>query len=442
MIKGDKHKNQKDSIRLILNDADPNLLNVFLNKRGRKPTSVVELDGICQVLVDGRGGADTLAIDFTAGVIDPPAGIVFVGGSTTKLSDKLVVQGELVGEFVRMESAYSEPGAGSISLVASDPDTNQFKSSSIEYSGLRSIDMSRAALDAAAFSFSQSDDTVTFRAGKHGLLGLAGIGVVPTSLMSPATRLEFDGRGGNDKLAFGGNPLSLGTTRLKAISEELDFETSVTVGEIRTEGKKLFVADGMKLTATTAGMDILFSDEVHTSGATLVSLAPQQSIVIHSPSASGMITSGAIETNDGTFAALGASLVAEGPITVGSAEIHLESDETVSVHSTLQAFSYSIVGAANVTIESTGGITFHVDLNAPADGVLLELIGASLTFGSGSAITIDFQGTPPSAPEQRQLASSTVAGIINQGVQYSFTGDSDSLHPTVFVSSSSISVAY
>ena len=79
-----------DTVRLIRNQYNPSLLDVFVNNGSANPSQRVQLSTLSQIVFNGQGGNDTLTIDTTNGVIELPQGITFGGGTET---DTLVVTG-------------------------------------------------------------------------------------------------------------------------------------------------------------------------------------------------------------------------------------------------------------------------------------------------------------------------------------------------------------
>jgi hypothetical protein len=78
VIVGDEDfEGQNDVIRLVRDEANPALLNVFLNSA--VPVMTVQLSVLEQINVFGRAGNDTLIIDSSNGLINVPVGINYDG---------------------------------------------------------------------------------------------------------------------------------------------------------------------------------------------------------------------------------------------------------------------------------------------------------------------------------------------------------------------------
>jgi hypothetical protein len=79
LVKGDDDPNlPNDVLRLSLEPNNPLLLDVFLNST--TPTQLVPVAAVSTIVFIGGAGADTMIVDFSNGVFNPPSGIDFVGG--------------------------------------------------------------------------------------------------------------------------------------------------------------------------------------------------------------------------------------------------------------------------------------------------------------------------------------------------------------------------
>ncbi|MBA2706294.1 MAG: hypothetical protein H0U59_00635, partial [Gemmatimonadaceae bacterium] len=76
-ITGDDSEDKDDVIRLVLDPADPDMLQVFVNNTSEEPDAVVDVDSIPKVFVTGGEGADRLVIDQANGLIKFAEGIDF-----------------------------------------------------------------------------------------------------------------------------------------------------------------------------------------------------------------------------------------------------------------------------------------------------------------------------------------------------------------------------
>lgn len=76
-ITGDQSANLDDSFRLVLDPANPSILDVFVNNTTDQPDYSIDADSIQQVIVTGGQGNDTLTIDDANGQVSFPDGIQF-----------------------------------------------------------------------------------------------------------------------------------------------------------------------------------------------------------------------------------------------------------------------------------------------------------------------------------------------------------------------------
>ncbi len=72
---------QNDTIKLTLDSANPQLLNIFINNPGPAPDRQVPLAAIQQININSLGGNDTLIYDSTNGLISVAAGTRYDGGT-------------------------------------------------------------------------------------------------------------------------------------------------------------------------------------------------------------------------------------------------------------------------------------------------------------------------------------------------------------------------
>jgi hypothetical protein len=77
-----------DTVRLVRDQNNPSLLNIFENNNSPTPTRQVQLSLLKRIDVNGQGGTDTLTVDTTNGVIEVSLGIHYDGGTE---NDTLVV---------------------------------------------------------------------------------------------------------------------------------------------------------------------------------------------------------------------------------------------------------------------------------------------------------------------------------------------------------------
>src|SRR5262249_9152778 len=113
---------EDDTIRLVREANNPNLLDVFLNSV--TPTLTVQLSDLQQINVNGLGGHDTLIVDSSNGLITAPLGVRYDGGTGT--SDRLqLVQ---TGGTSRASDTYSVGpvlGSGVSTIVGTGADGTQ-----------------------------------------------------------------------------------------------------------------------------------------------------------------------------------------------------------------------------------------------------------------------------------------------------------------------------
>ncbi|WP_428938046.1 hypothetical protein [Fontivita pretiosa] len=76
-ISGDEQTNKDDTIRLVLDEANPQVLNVFVNNTTNNPDFVIDASAVHEVQVSGGQGNDTLLIDHANGLVSFPGGITF-----------------------------------------------------------------------------------------------------------------------------------------------------------------------------------------------------------------------------------------------------------------------------------------------------------------------------------------------------------------------------
>lgn len=102
---------ENDAIRLVRQEANPLMLDVYLN--GTSPTLSVEFAALDSVAVNGFGGSDTLTLDFGFGDVIPDSGIGYNGGFDVGASDLLVLEN---GAYDTVTYTATGPGVGSVDL--------------------------------------------------------------------------------------------------------------------------------------------------------------------------------------------------------------------------------------------------------------------------------------------------------------------------------------
>jgi hypothetical protein len=81
-----------DVIRLVRNESDPALLDIFINNPGPSPTSSINYASAGHIAVNTLGGNDELILDYSHGEVIPSGGISYDGGSST-IADLLQIMG-------------------------------------------------------------------------------------------------------------------------------------------------------------------------------------------------------------------------------------------------------------------------------------------------------------------------------------------------------------
>jgi hypothetical protein len=83
-IEGDADfSGENDTIRIVRDYAQPDLLDVFINNPTPTPTYQVAFSVLPNITIDGKGGNDTIILDFSNGNVTPIGGINVQGGSDT-----------------------------------------------------------------------------------------------------------------------------------------------------------------------------------------------------------------------------------------------------------------------------------------------------------------------------------------------------------------------
>jgi hypothetical protein len=81
VVNGDQGTaNDDDIIRLVRDQVDPSLLNIFVSNVNGSTAFSVFFPTLQQITVNGLGGIDTLSVDQSLGDVVPPGGLYFNGG--------------------------------------------------------------------------------------------------------------------------------------------------------------------------------------------------------------------------------------------------------------------------------------------------------------------------------------------------------------------------
>jgi hypothetical protein len=102
--------NENDAFLLRLNPTDPMSLDVVVNGQ---LLGTIGRQLIDRVVVDGKGGDDTLTLDYSNGMFTVPGGIQFTGGSGT---DTIAVTADAA--FTLSDSALTISGGGTVTLTS------------------------------------------------------------------------------------------------------------------------------------------------------------------------------------------------------------------------------------------------------------------------------------------------------------------------------------
>lgn len=338
------------------------------------PLSLMEPAG--SLIVDSRGGNDTLTIDLSGGDLIPAGGITYSGGNpTTGPGDKLTITGGSQGTVT-----YNYTNAHDGSIVMSNFGT-------VNYTGLEPIINSGSATD-VIFNLPAGPNTVTL--GDDGTIGnalsrLSAATIETTDFANPTGSLTINRGNSGDALTVNNLP---------------DFNAGLTVGSAAlgmgsiTFGGGLALAANKNLAAYAVGK-ISFpniTSNIATSGTGSIGLTTSRNIVVSTGAALSTVDGGiSLAANQQAGATSGnfSGISISGSVTTtGTGNIVLKgaggTDATTSLHMGVDVLSGVVrstaarADAGRISIVGVGGVG-----TADNDGVAVEGAGANVESVSG-----------------------------------------------------------